>query len=70
LTSDLRILNVGLDHVHRRQHDQLLGIVAMAGRYRHPDAAFRKAAGNPTADKTTTADQQHFLEFHGVLPVK
>jgi hypothetical protein len=27
----LRIVHVGLDHADRRQHDQLLGVVAVAG---------------------------------------
>ncbi len=70
LGEDVWIMNVGLDHADSRQHDELLGVFPMTGRYRHPHATFRKATGNPTADKTTTANQQHVLEFHSILPMK
>src|SRR6266853_3500853 len=59
LDERLRIVHVGLDHVDRRQKNQVLGALAPARGHDHEVLVFGELAHDMPADKAAAADDQY-----------
>ena len=60
-------VDVGLDHIDRRQQDQVLGTLAAAGRHRGADALRGKEVEEVPPDEAGSPDDEQALGFHAEI---